>query len=170
MSRIDSHAELQEAIQVLESKQKEDLKSLKKEFEDVKERLKPKNLIREGINKVTHSSALRTTLIVAATGILSFLAIKKIRNRRRRQHEKKMNYQSESRSSSTSRQAKKMSGSIIQYVITAILSRYADKIKDVVFSLLSNIKSNPSSHSKKSYEPANAAKDTAKQTGQTEAV
>lgn len=142
MAKIDSTAELHEAIQVLESKQKEDLKSLKKEFFNVKERIKPKNLLRESLNNLRHSSALRNTLIVAGVSILSAVAIKKFKARKRRHHEKKMQYKYESPASN---QAKKISGSLIQYIIAAFLSRNADKIKDLIYSLLSKLKTNPPS-------------------------
>lgn len=146
MAKIDSNAELQEAIQVLESKQKEDLKSLKKEFTDVKDRLKPKNLLKEGFSKISHSSALKTTLIVAGAGLLSFFAIKKIRSRRRKQHAKKMQfqYQYEDQQRKKPSKAKKFSGSVIQYILTAFLSANADRFKDLAYRLLSRMKTNPS--------------------------
>lgn len=148
MAKIDSNAELQEAIQVLESKQKEDLKSLKKEFFDVKERLKPKNLVKEGLNKVRHSTTLRNLLIVAGVSILSAVAVKKYKARKRRkQHEKKMQFNYESPASS---QAKKISGSLIQYILAAFLSRNADKIKEFIYSLLSRLKTSPSSETPES--------------------
>jgi hypothetical protein len=143
MAKIDSNAELQEAIQVLESKQKEDLKSLKKEFFDVKERLKPKNLMKEGLSKVRHSSALRNLLMVAGASILSVVAVKKYKARKRRQHEKKMHVKHDSPASN---QAKKISGSLIQYIIAAFLSRNSDKIKDLIYNLLGKLRSSPPSN------------------------
>ncbi|HLO92554.1 MAG TPA: hypothetical protein VK172_15425 [Lentimicrobium sp.] len=145
MARIDSNAELQEAIQVLESKQKEDLKSLKKEFGVVKERLKPGNLMKEGLKKISHSPALKTTLIVAATGLISFFAFKKLRNRKRRHHEKKMQFTYEV---PQRKKSNKFSKSVIQYILTALLSRNADRLKDFVFRLLGNLKTNPPKRTK----------------------
>jgi len=140
MAKIDSYAELQEAIHVLESKQKEDLKNLKKEFSDVKERLKPKNLMHEGLNRIRHSTALRNTLIATGAAILSIIAIKKVRARRRRHHEKKNNYAYER---PAAKQSKQISKSVIRYILTVLVSRYADTIKDVVYSLLNRMKSSP---------------------------
>lgn len=142
MAKIDSNAELQEAIQVLESKQKEDLKSLKKEFFDVKDRLKPKNLFKEGLNKVRHSTTLRNLLIAAGISIFSIVAVKKYKARRRKQHEKKMQVKY---NNPVSNQARKISGSFVQYLITAFLSRNSDKIKDLIYGLLSKLKSRPTS-------------------------
>lgn len=140
MGKIDSYTELQEAIHVLESKQQEDLKNLKKEFSDVKERLKPKNLLHEGINRIRHSTALRNTLIATGVTFLSILAIKKIKARRRRHHEKRNNYAYERPAANHSKQISK---SVIRYILTVFVSRYADTIKDVVYSLLNRMKSSP---------------------------
>jgi predicted small secreted protein len=140
MATKDSNAELQEAILVLESKQKEELKRLKKEFTDVKERLKPKNLMLAGLNKIKHSSAIRTVLIVAGVGLASGLIYKKVSSRRRKHHEKKMQYVQQNQASS---QVKNISGSLIKYIITAIISQNSARIKEMVMGLLNKLKSTP---------------------------
>ncbi len=139
MAKVDSAAELHEAILVLEAKHKEELKYLKKEFEDVKDRLKPKNLINEGLNKIKYSPALKRSLILGGVGLISGIVIKKLLRKRRMHHAKKMNlkYQHESPASN---QVKKISGSLIQYIIAAIISRNSQKIKSLAYRLLSNMK------------------------------
>ncbi len=139
MAKIDSAGELQEAIAVLEAKHKEELKQLRKEFTDVKERLKPKNLLIDGLYKLKYSSALRKTLILGGVGLVSGIAIKKLLRKRRMHHAKKMNlkYQYES---PTTNQVKRISGSLIQYIVAAIISRNSDKIKSLAYHLLSNMK------------------------------
>lgn len=153
MAKIDSSSELQEAILVLESKQKEDLKRLKKEFEDVKERLKPKNLIKSGISNLRHSPKLRTGLIIAGAAIVSIFVIKKISSRKRRkQHEKKMGHYSPQPQQS---QAKKVSGSIVRYILAALLSQNANKIKSLLNRLFTSVKSSPPKHTEPYTEASN---------------
>ncbi|HLN52981.1 MAG TPA: hypothetical protein VK212_04690 [Lentimicrobium sp.] len=137
MAKIDSASELQEAILVLEAKQKEEMKRLKKEFDDVRERMKPSNLLHEGLNKIKHSASLRKTLIIAGVGIASAFAIKKFSKRRRRHHAMKMKYNYQNPATN---QVKRVSGSLIQYILAAIISRNAEKIKSVIYRLLSNLK------------------------------
>ncbi len=141
MAKKDSNAELQEAILVLESKQKEELKRLKKEISDVTERLKPKNLLLAGVNKIRHSSALKATLIVAGVGLVSSIVYKKVAaSRRRKHHDMKMNYMRQSQANS---QARSISGSLIKYIITAIISQNSSRIKEVVVGLLNKLKTSP---------------------------
>lgn len=143
MAKIDSNAELQEAITVLQSKQQEDLKRLKKEFTDVKERLKPSNLIKEGLSKVKHSKGLKTTLLVAGGLILSTIVYKKIKSRKKRkQHEKKVHYYTQN---TTSKQGhvKKASNDLIRYIIASLLSQNADKIKDLIMRMINRAKNRP---------------------------
>lgn len=152
MAKIDSSSELQEAILVLESKQKEDLKRLKKEFEDVKERLKPKNLIKSGISNLKHSPKLRTGLIIGGAALVSFIVLKKISSRKRRkQHQKRMSYYNPPQQQS---KTKKVSGSIIRYILAALLSQNANKIKGLINRLLNSVKSSPPKHT--SYTEANS--------------
>lgn len=142
MAKKSSASELQEAILVLEAKQQEELKRLRKEFEDVKERVKPKNLINEGFNNFKHSPVLKRTLILAGIGLVSGFAIKKFTNRRKRRHHAlKMQYKYES---PTSSQVKRVSGSLIQYILAAIISRNSDKIKSLAYRLISNMKTTKS--------------------------
>ncbi len=140
MAKKDANAELQEAILVLESKQKEDLKRLKKEFTDVKERLKPKNLLLAGISKIRHSSKMKTALIIAGAGLATAFIYKKVATRRRKHHEKKMNYVHQSQ---TSNKATNMSGSLIKYIITAIISQNSSRIKELIVGLLNKLKATP---------------------------
>lgn len=138
MAKIDSNAELNEAILVLESKQQEELKRLKKEFYDVKERLQPKNLIKEGLNKFGKSSTLRNVLILAGVGVASGIAIKKVRSKRRRVHAMKFNYNAPPKQP---KQASKISTSIIKYIIAAIISQNSDKIRAFIHRILSRLHS-----------------------------
>jgi hypothetical protein len=137
MANKSSASDLQEAILVLEAKQREELKYLKKEFTDVKERLKPKNLINEGLSKFKHSPGFRRTLVLAGVGLVSGIAIKKFAKRRRSHHAKKIRYMYQSPAAN---QVQRVSGSLIQYILAAIISRNADKIKSLVYRLLSNLK------------------------------
>lgn len=137
MAKKDSNAELQEAILVLESKQKEELKGLKKEFIDVKERLKPKNLLLAGVSKIRHSPKLKTALIIAGVGLVSSFVYKKVVARRRKHHDLKMNYMHQSQASS---QARNISGSLIKYIITALITQNSERIKDFFVGLMNKIK------------------------------
>lgn len=135
MAKINPGDELQEAILVLESKQKEDLKQLRKEFEDVIERLKPKNMLKAGVSNLRHSPKLRTALIAGGVGLLSIFALKKITSRRKRKYNKRIHYNNPATS-----QVKKVSGSVAKYIIAAIISQNSNKIKDVALGLLNRMK------------------------------
>lgn len=141
MAKIDSNAELQEAITVLESKQQEDLKRLKKEFNDVKERLQPKNLVREGLNKVKHSEGLKKGLIIASGLLVSAIVVKKVKARKRRKHHDKK-VSSNGQSGKPGR-VQKASNDLIRYIIASIISQNADKIRDLVVKMLNRAKNRP---------------------------
>lgn len=143
METIGSSAELQAAITRLEIKQKEDLILLKQELSDVKERLKPKNMLKSGIKNLKNSPKLRTALIIAGAAIVAGVITKKIisRRRRRSQHYKKMQFQ---QGTFAGRQVKKASSSLIKYLLAAILSQNADKIKNLLYHFLKNLKTKPS--------------------------
>lgn len=158
METIGSSAELKAAITRLESKQKEDLILLKQELSDVKERLKPKNLLKSGIKNLKDSPKLRTILIIAGVAIVTGVITKKIisKRRRRNQHYKKMQFQHES---FAGRQVKKASGSLIQFLLASILSQNADKIKKMIYQVLKNLKTKPAKEETIKPEPTQTYSD-----------
>ncbi len=136
MAKVDPNSELQEAILVLESKQKEELKQLKKEFEDVTERMKPQNIVKSGIDQVRSSPKIRSTLITAGAGLLTFVLIRKITSDKRKQ----ANLTKHTLSNPSARQVKKAAGSVVKYIIAALISQNSNKIRDVAVGLINRIK------------------------------
>lgn len=135
MAKIDSYSELKDAIAVLESKRQEELKGLKREFNDTKESLKPKNLVKQGMDKIKHSSRLKKTLAVSAAVLVSGIIIKKIVNRKRKPKYEKIRTENPAK-----KQVKKVSGTILHYAIANLVASNAHHIKDVAFSMINKIK------------------------------
>jgi hypothetical protein len=135
MAKIDSYSELKDAIAVLESKRQEELKGLKREFNDTKESLKPKNLVKQGMDKVKHSSKLKKTLAIAAAALVTGVIIKKIANRK-----KKPKYEKIRTENPAKKQVKKVSGTILHYALANLVASNAHIIKDVAYSLINKAK------------------------------
>lgn len=138
MAKIKPGDELHEAILVLESKQKEDLKQVRKEFDDVVDRLKPKNILKTGISNLRHSPKLRTAILAGGVGLISLFTIRKITSARRRKKREQLQYVN----NPASRQVKKVTGSVAKYILAAIISQNSDKIKNVALGLLNRLKTN----------------------------
>jgi hypothetical protein len=136
MTKVDPNSELQEAILVLESKQKEELKQLKKEFEDVTERMRPQNIVKSGISQLRYSPKIRSTLITAGAGLLTFFLIRKISSGKKR----RINSTKHTFSNPGAHQVKKAAGSLVKYIIAALISQNSDKIRDVAVGLINRIK------------------------------
>lgn len=137
MQNIDTKDELQSAIQVLESKQKEDLISLKKELNDFGEQIKPANLIKEGISQISHSPEIKKGLIVLGTGIVSGFVVYKLMTRK---GGRSVNYSHSILKDTVSRHVRQASFSLLQYVLAAVISRNSDKIKRVALNLINSQK------------------------------
>lgn len=133
MQKIDTVSELQSAIQVLESRQKEDFNNLKTEFIDLGEHIKPVNLIKEGLNQALHSPVVKRALIVAGTSIVTGFIIHKLVSRKSGYRDNTSQY---SFRNTVSRQVKRASFSLFQYVIAAVISQNTDRLKQVATSLL----------------------------------
>lgn len=137
MEKIDSHDELQAAISVLESKQKEDFSSLKKEFIDLGEHMKPVNLIKEGLRQASNSVVVKRTLIVVGTSIITGFVIHKLVANKSGHRVKTSQYNLKS---AVSHQLKQASFSLFQYILAATISQNSDRIRRVANSLLTNQK------------------------------
>jgi hypothetical protein len=135
MAKIDSYSELKDAIAVLETKRQEELKGLKREFNDTKESLKPKNLVKQGMDKVKHSSRLKKTLAIAAAALVTGIIIKKVANRK-----KKPKYEKIRSENPAKKQVKKVSGTILHYALANLVASNAHIIKDVAYNLINKAK------------------------------
>jgi hypothetical protein len=71
MENISSNAELQDAIQLLETKQAEKLKLMKDQFHLAYESLKPANFIKNTLNDIASSPYLVNNMLVTFIGLLS---------------------------------------------------------------------------------------------------
>lgn len=137
MKKIDSHDELQEAIIVLESKQKEDFRSIKKEIIDIGEHMKPVNLIKEGLRQASRSAVVKKGLIVVGASIITGFVLHKLVSNKNvhRVVTSPYNYKS-----AVSHQLKRASFSLFQYILALTISQNSDKIRQVANRLLTRQK------------------------------
>ncbi len=77
MQKITTTAELKDAILLLEDKKKAEKELLKAEFEVVKEKLKPTNVVRSTFNQVFTGPNLIRTAMIATVGLTAGYITKK---------------------------------------------------------------------------------------------
>lgn len=152
MAKIDSYSDLKDAIANLEVKRQDELQGLKKEFNDTKESLKPKNLVKQGMEKVKHSSRLKKTLAVAAAVLVSGIIIKKVVNRKKTPKYEKIRTENPAK-----KQVKKVSGTILHYAIANLVASNAHVIKDIAFNLINKAKHGTPTKVRKEDENINLA-------------
>ena len=133
MQKIDSVDELQSAIQVLETKQKEDFKSLKKEFIDIGEQIKPSNLLKEGVGKLSRSPEVRKALLVTGTTIITGLIIHRLLSGKKTS---KANNSTKKMSDTIAHQVKLASFSLMKYVLATVISQNSDRIKQFAYDII----------------------------------
>ncbi len=134
MQKNDSVSELQSAIQILETKQKEDFLSLKKEFIDIGEQMKPSNLLKEGIGQLSRSSEVRKALLVTGTTIVTGMIIHRLLSGKKGP---KSNATTNNISDTIAHQIKLASFSLVKYALATVISQNSDKIKQFAYDLLS---------------------------------
>lgn len=133
MQKIDSVDELQSAIQVLETKQKEDFKSLKKEFIDIGEQIKPSNLLKEGVGQLSRSPEVRKALLVTGTTIITGLIIHRLLSGK---ITSKANNSTKKMSDTIAHQVKLASFSLMKYVLATVISQNSDRIKQFAYDII----------------------------------
>ncbi len=133
MQKIDSVDELQSAIQVLETKQKEDFKSLKKEFIDIGEQIKPSNLLKEGVGQLSRSPEVRKALLVTGTTIITGLIIHRLLLGKKTS---KANNSTKKMSDTIAHQVKLASFSLMKYVLATVISQNSDRIKQFAYDII----------------------------------
>lgn len=133
MQKIDSVDELQSAIQVLETKQKEDFKSLKKEFIDIGEQIKPSNLLKEGVGQLSRSPEVRKALLVTGTTIITGLIIHRLLSGKKTS---KANNSTKKMSDTIAHQVKLASFSLMKYVLATVISQNSDRIKQFAYDII----------------------------------
>lgn len=77
MQKITTADELKDAILVLENKRKAEQVLLKSEFEEVKEKLKPSNVVKSTFNQVFTGPNLVRTSMIATVGLTAGYISKK---------------------------------------------------------------------------------------------
>ena len=113
MSKTDLSAGLSEAILVLESRQAEEAKQLKKHFQLLQESVKPINLIKNTFKNITESRDLKENVISNSVGLATGFVSKKLFV------------------GASHNPLKKLLGTIIMFGITNIISKNAGTIKSV---------------------------------------
>lgn len=139
---VKTRIELKEAIIALENKQREDLTLLKKEFITTTESLRPENILSTGINRIKHSTAFKTFLIVGGASIVSGIIVNKIAsNRRKERHTQNSTFNNES---PVYRQIKRSSRMVIQYILANLISQNSDVLINLASKLFNRRKENSS--------------------------
>ena len=113
MSKTDLSAGLSEAILVLEIRQAEEAKQLKKHFLLLQESIKPINLIKNTFKNITESRDLKENVISNSVGLATGFVTKKLFV------------------GASHNPLKKLLGTIIMFGITNIISKNAGTIKSV---------------------------------------
>jgi len=114
-SAVDS---LKESIRLLEIRQAEEGKELKKQFRATYESLKPVNLIKSSIRELSNSSEIKNSILETIISVLTGFITKKMFFR------------------SKSNPLMKMFGSVIQYGITNLIAKNAESIRNVFAELI----------------------------------
>lgn len=152
MQKIDSVDDLQSAIQVLETKQKEDFKSLKKEFIDIGEQIKPSNLLKEGVGQLSRTPEVRKALLVTGTTIITGLIIHRLLSGKKTSN---ANNSTNKMSDTISHQVKLASFSLMKYVLATVISQNSDRIKQFAYDFIAkqSKKAPENTENKDSLEP-----------------
>lgn len=124
MATIQTSAELREAIRLLEIDRDKKLELLKVEVNAVVQGLKPENIIKNSIKNALESSNLKDSLINGALGLITGYLSKKV-----------------VLGGGDNNPIKNILGNLIQFGVTALVSKNADEVKstgrDFIKSLLS---------------------------------
>ncbi len=120
MGKITTIAELNEAIRILENKQKLEGELLKEEFKSTVENLKPVNLIKTAIHDFTSSPGLKVNLIDTTLSVVAGLLSKKVVV------------------GSSHNPIKQILGTLLQMGVTSIVSKNSTEIKSSVLNLVKN--------------------------------
>lgn len=111
MKKSNETDRLNQAIASLENKQALELSSLKQQFELTYESLKPLNIIKSVFSEMTTSSEIKGNLISNAIGMSTGYLTKKVLL------------------GSSHNPIKKILGTLLQYVITNVVTKHSDNIK-----------------------------------------
>ena len=111
MKKINETDALNQAIVILENKQSEDLELLKQQFQLTYESLKPLNLIKNAFSEMTTATDLKGNLLSNAIGMATGFLTKKVLL------------------GSTHNPIKKILGTLLQFVITNVVSKHSDALK-----------------------------------------
>jgi hypothetical protein len=111
MKKINQTDTLNETIALLENKQTLELRSLKQQFELTYESLKPLNIIKNVFSEMTTSSDIKGNLISNVIGMSTGYLTKKVLL------------------GSTHNPIKRILGTLLQFVITNVVTKHSDNIK-----------------------------------------
>lgn len=125
MLNINSATELRDAILQLESKQEDEGKMLKENFQITYESIKPINLIKSTLNEITASQDLKDNLLNTAAGLTAGYLSKKL-------------FVGVSHNP-----LKKLLGTALMYGITNLVAKHPETIKSVGNGILNLIRSLP---------------------------
>lgn len=143
---ITNRIELKEAILALEHKQRDDLTLLKQEFIETTESLRPENIVASMINRIKHSTAVKTFLIVGGVSMVSGIIAHKITTSQREDlHTNKSTHNYDSPIYS---QIKRSSRMVIQYVLASLISQNSDALINLVSKLMKRLKDHSSAKPK----------------------
>lgn len=104
MKKKDKRVQLANRIELLKAKQETDFIILKNQFEITYESLKPINLIKETFNEIKHNSEIKTNIFKTSLGILGGYISKKVLF------------------GNSNNPFKKISGNVLQYIITNLIT------------------------------------------------
>ena len=120
MEKITTIAELNEAIRILEIKQKFEAELLKEEFKLTVEKLKPVNLIKTAFHDLTTSPSFKVNLLDTTISMVAGFLTKKVMI------------------GNTHNPIKQILGTVLQMGVTSIVSKNTTDIKSTVMSLVKN--------------------------------
>jgi len=124
MRNKDASALLKEAISALEIRQAEEGRLLRDQLHLAYESLKPINLIRGVFEEITSSLEIKNSLINRLVSSLTGYLMKRIFV------------------GSTSNLLKKLAGMLIQYSVTAVVSRYSETIRALGLQMIHRLQDN----------------------------
>ncbi len=120
MGKITTIFELNEAIRILEIKQKLEAELLKEEFKLTVEKLKPVNLIKTALHDLTTSPSFKVNVLDTTISMVAGFLTKKVMV------------------GNTHNPIKQILGTVLQMGITSIVSKNTTEIKSTVMSLVKN--------------------------------
>ncbi len=120
MEKITTIAELNEAIRILEIKQKFEAELIKEEFKLTVEKLKPVNLIKTALHDLTASPSFKMNVLDTTISMVAGFLTKKVMV------------------GNTHNPIKQILGTVLQMGVTSIVSKNTTEIKAVALNLIKN--------------------------------